>query len=115
MKNIIPLEIRCETAIKRILDKELRFRRSAKKAPGDIELSSGTCISFTNFDDSFDAGSLESLDFRHYNAVSSNLSKLLNDSRMQNLVSTCGWEVSSWADNAIKAEIKLNQLVSNFM
>jgi len=117
MKNIIPLEISCETAIKLILNKELKFLRSAKKAPGDIEISSGsgTCISFTNFDDSFDAGSLGSLDFGHYNAVSSNLSKLLNGSRIQKLASTCGWKVSSYEENAIKAEFKLNQLVSNFM
>jgi len=117
MKNTIPVEISFEKAIKLILNKELKFRRSAKKAPGEIQISSGSCISFANSDDLSNAGSLGSLDYDygHFKAVPYMLSSFVNGARMQNLVSNCGWKVSSCEENAIKAEFRLNQLASNFM
>lgn len=76
----IPLQISFETAIKLVLDKELRFRRSSGKAPGDTQLS------FCN------NSGMVSCDYGHYHYVSSNLSQLLHGAKMQKLATESGFD-----------------------
>ena len=111
MKPTIPLQIKFETAIKLVLDKELKFRNSSERAPKEVWMSSDLPVSFCNSD-----GLISNCDYGHYNVVASNLSQLLKDSKFQKLTSTCGWNKQSFSfceEAAAKVDFTLQQLVLN--